>query len=90
MSSSDNKIIFANDPQQHVDPNFQHILENSPQRNIHYYAAGSIVHNYFGKKLMSNTSVSSASIACPDTVTQDYRAWSTIQDVIDTSIPHEG
>ena len=57
MSSTDNKVVFANDPQ-YVDPNFQHILENSSCRNIHYYAAGSIVHNYFGKKLMSNPSIS--------------------------------
>jgi hypothetical protein len=34
----------------HDDNNFQHILENTPHRNIHYYAAGTVVHNYFGTK----------------------------------------
>jgi hypothetical protein len=53
MSSTDSKIVIAND-QQRVDQNFQRILENNPHGNIHYYAAGTVVHNYFGKKLMSN------------------------------------
>jgi hypothetical protein len=57
MSSTDNKIIISNEPNG-VDENFQRILENNQFRNIHYYAAGSIVHNYFNKKLMSDSNVS--------------------------------
>jgi hypothetical protein len=56
MSSADYKIIIPN------DDNFKRILENiiesKQPRNIHYYAAGSIVHNYFSKKLMSDSNVS--------------------------------
>ena len=45
MSSSDNKVVIANDPL------FQSIIENQSYRNIHYYAAGAVVYNYFGKKI---------------------------------------
>jgi hypothetical protein len=49
MSSTQNKVITANEIDN--DTLFQHILKNNSYRNIHYYAAGTIVYNYFGKKL---------------------------------------
>jgi hypothetical protein len=57
MSSNESKIVINND-QQRADQNFQRMLENNPHSNIHYYAAGTVVHNYFGKKFMSNPFVS--------------------------------
>ena len=53
MSSTDNKCQTASE-RECVDPNFQLILDNSPYGNIHYYAPGAVVHNYFGRKNMSN------------------------------------
>ena len=53
MSSTDNKCQTASE-RDCVDPNFQLILDNSPYGNIHYYAPGAVVHNYFGRKNMSN------------------------------------
>jgi hypothetical protein len=56
--TDDNKVVLDSNDPQCVDPNFQLILENSSYRNIHYYAAGTVVHNYFGRKNVSNPSTS--------------------------------
>ena len=56
MSSADNKIIIPND--ENFKRILENILENNQPRNINYYAAGSIVHNYFNKKLMSDSNMS--------------------------------
>ena len=66
MSSADNKIEISNDDQP-TDSNFHYILEKYPYSTIHYYAPGAVVHNYFGKKSMSNCDVSDRVEATPPT-----------------------